>query len=124
MHILFNEQTIYEKRTKTVKILLEFVGLAMMAFCFNDEVRNNVHHRDRRQSLHCSKDRGKQAYLNNSNNRDKRDRDGVRDNYVTMRHLKNTLTKSKGDNYILSPYKLFVSFKKRNNYYSMHYLLI
>ena len=42
MHTLLNEQPAYEKWYKTVKILLVYNGLVILALPFNDEARRRI----------------------------------------------------------------------------------
>ena len=41
MHILLNKQAVYERDTKMVKVLLEFVAIVMWALHFSDETRDH-----------------------------------------------------------------------------------
>ena len=69
MHILIYEQKVYEKGTKTVKLL------------FDEDGQYNGYHQEKRQYLYCSKKSGKKSTFYYSTNWDYRDRYGFRDCY-------------------------------------------
>ena len=88
----------YLKRdTKTVKVFLKCIDLAMSALCFNNKERQNSSPWLETKSLYCSANRDKKASLNHSKNANKkRFWDFSYDHETCKRHT----LKSKEDNYI------------------------